>query len=378
MVCFQKTRFIVVAFVVGFVCGMLFKNCPTSVVTTVLKSNIEETTTLLKSSTTTTTTFFLKETTTHAITRKEGPFSSIRSVIPDSTVTHAPIKVDFMFCSGTMTASSGFRIVNATIPISNLDDLYWTELPALFGPKKGSLNLHNPKTDTYISGSLFRMRMWESHILRSMQHFIQNCSPNVVVLDVGANVGYFSFSAALAGCRVISVEAVADNVRQIERTMKRNNLQSQWIVYHNALAHVTGETVHMKVTDARVNSGNYKLNTKGDGAPVYTVRLDDIVQEDIAYMKLDIEGHEAYAMSGAPELICTHNVNVIILEIIHDLKNSGCDWKQMIRWFEKVGYQLVSSRTYKTIPIERIDKDGDAILVLDKKRKLSREHCLKI
>jgi FkbM family methyltransferase len=213
-----------------------------------------------------------------------------------------------------------------------------------------------------------------------MQHYLKKCSRDTLVVDVGANIGFFSFIAALSGCRVVSIEAAEDNVRQMKRTMEKNKQRHMhWNIYHNAATYVTGKQVNMRMEDfdKHSNSGNFKVNaTLVERGDTYTARLDDIVNEDVAFMKIDIEGFEAFALSGAPELFCKHNVHVLIMEIWTDLRKSKCDWKRMVKWLQHIGYDLVSSKTYRHIQIKQLDNEADALFVLNRQRKLRKELCL--
>ena len=193
---------------------------------------------------------------------------------------------------------------------------------------------------------------------------LKSCLLSKLVVDVGANIGYFSFIAALSGCRVISFEPVHYNVRQIERTMQRNNLPN-WRVYRNAVSSVTGGVVHLHTTDGRVNAGNHKIRPGGSDH-AYTVRLDDVIKEDIAFMKIDVEGYEAFVVSGARDLFCKYTVNAVVLEMTEDIKQSGCDWQRMVQWFLSIGYQMRSFHTMGVVGSQ--GRDANMLLVMNIKQ----------
>ena len=60
---------------------------------------------------------------------------------------------------------------------------------------------------------------------------------------------------------------------------------------------------------------------------------------EIVVLKVDVEGYEARVLAGAVNLICTRRVYHIILEFVA-VKESECDWLKMMRWFDKIGYEI--------------------------------------
>jgi FkbM family methyltransferase len=165
----------------------------------------------------------------------------------------------------------------------------------------------------------------------------------------------------------------------MKRTLEQNKQRRMhWNIYHNAATYVTGKQVNMRMEDfdKHSNSGNFKVNaTLVEHGDTYTARLDDIIGEDVAFMKIDIEGFEAFAISGAPNLFCNHNVHVLIIEVWTDLRKSECNWRNMIQWLERIGYDMVSSKTYRAMTMAQLKREADAVFVLNKTRKLREKFC---
>ena len=60
---------------------------------------------------------------------------------------------------------------------------------------------------TPVSGNIFRQGMWEGNLVRRIHDILKN-DPDVVFLDIGANVGVFSLTVAKLGRHTVSVDAL--------------------------------------------------------------------------------------------------------------------------------------------------------------------------
>ena len=58
------------------------------------------------------------------------------------------------------------------------------------------------------------------------------------LVDIGANIGYYSLLAAKLGHRVVAVEPVTDSIRRLHRAAQLEQLTQHITVVHNAVADV--------------------------------------------------------------------------------------------------------------------------------------------
>jgi FkbM family methyltransferase len=287
------------------------------------------------------------------------------------------------FC-GTAVAKRSFDVLADVLPAYAGKD-HKASVRALFGTGHVTLHVRDPKTDSYISGALMAHGTWETEIVAAMRRVLGgSCSADKLFVDVGANVGYFSAIAAASGCRVVSVEPVEAAVRCMHQTQHQQSWD--WTVYRNAASDVTGDMVQLQVANARVNAGNYKIHTArtvvgpgegGDPRSAATIRLDDIVSENIMLLKVDVEGYEPHVLAGAANLFCNHTVYAVIIEVAHDVERSGCDWQRMLRWLRFMGYGMRALRTGAVI--QKRESNVNILFVLEdvKRRKPSMDECLK-
>lgn len=120
------------------------------------------------------------------------------------------------------------------------------------------------------------------------------------------------------------------------------NALSQVHVHHAALADETG-TVSFTV-DQPKDIGN-RIRTANDSAnatvEVEAASLDEILTGDYAFAKLDIEGAEPLALSGASTMLAKHNPPVWQLELVDRfVRRFGWSAKDVAAFLRARGYEL--------------------------------------
>ncbi len=181
--------------------------------------------------------------------------------------------------------------------------------------------------------------------------------PGMNVVDVGANIGYYSMmSSSLVGPggHVFSFEPNSENARLILMSKERNNANNLQL-YPVALSDRTGHAFFSSALGS--NGGTLSETLESLMSPqcavVPTTRLDDIIKSRIDFIKIDVEGDEGLVLAGASELISNFRP-VITMEFSPEMlsRKSG-NPLELLRSIISLGYS-----------VNRIDKDGggDAVL----------------
>jgi FkbM family methyltransferase len=144
-------------------------------------------------------------------------------------------------------------------------------------------------------------RQYEPHVSRVMRSRIQ---PGMVVVDVGANIGYYSLLAArLVGSagKVIAFEPGADNVELIQRSARANGF-GQIETHRLAVADREGE-VRFNMDDS--NGGIHRGELGRNAVLVRSVSLDEQLRDEprVDAIKIDIEGAEGLALRGMSAIL---------------------------------------------------------------------------
>ncbi|HMD46417.1 MAG TPA: FkbM family methyltransferase [Acidimicrobiales bacterium] len=147
-------------------------------------------------------------------------------------------------------------------------------------------------------------------------------SPGDVVLDVGANSGIYTLTAAkLVGPSglVVSLEPNPQMLEVLDRNVRRNGLDNVRIRGLAASDHC-GEVAFFE-NDAKPNSFSIvPRHGTLDSFSVLSVDLDTLAGweglERVDFIKMDVEGAEDKAVAGAAGLIARHRP-AILAEVFH-------------------------------------------------------------
>ena len=139
-----------------------------------------------------------------------------------------------------------------------------------------------------------------------------------LVVDVGMNLGYFSCIALSLGFDVAAFEPQADLRRLALRTMAANS--GSWRGAHGAKqlqaslypCAVGASYGHVQIDDSHADAAWRGVK---DGGDIPQIALSDVIDEDIALLKIDTEGYEMGVLAGAEALFELHRIESIIIEI---------------------------------------------------------------
>ena len=161
--------------------------------------------------------------------------------------------------------------------------------------------------DKLIGDGVVSSGTYEPHVLPL---FLQILEPGNVVLDVGANIGIFSLTAASRvgpDGKVIAVEPVHLNVQSLCKGVHANGFRNVAIlpVAASDCASVVGVMRNSDSSNGIVDA-TVTGSTSTDFVP--TQRLDTLLShlDRLDVIKIDIEGHEPLAWPGMRSLVERH------------------------------------------------------------------------
>jgi len=181
------------------------------------------------------------------------------------------------------------------------------------------------------------------------QHIRKFLGPGMTVVDVGANVGYYTWMAANAVGPTGKVLAVQPGPYAFERLQR--------VIRANQLRHVQCRNLALSDTSGRATlyvpkqaEGNYNPSLSPylpdmDPVDVKIARLDDVLDEakigGVDLMKVDVEGHELNVFKGAGKSIREGRIRAILCEF-NEGYQAGAGWScgQLEQWFEDSGFVL--------------------------------------
>lgn len=164
---------------------------------------------------------------------------------------------------------------------------------------------------------LYTRGVWEENLTGIFEKLIR---PKMVVVDLGANVGYYTLLAAEKvgeEGKVFAFEPEPSRFRLLEKNVGVNDC-SNVVLVQKAVSDRTGVT--RLYLDPRHNKGDHRLYNSFDGresVAVDTTRLDDFFKDGnyrIDLIKMDIQGAEMAALEGMEKVLKKNDDLVLITE----------------------------------------------------------------
>jgi FkbM family methyltransferase len=161
------------------------------------------------------------------------------------------------------------------------------------------------------------------------------CDRSLVSVDVGAHHGIYTLGTSLYSKRVIAVEPQHDRAEALRRS-----LPFSATLVEGALSSRAGTaTLKIPLNDWDSISRLDFENTYDEGwrvEPVSLLRMDDIVQEPVGFVKIDVEGHEREVLDGGSRIIASYKPSFLIeIEERHRTGSIG----DVVRFLQDRGYQ---------------------------------------
>jgi len=187
--------------------------------------------------------------------------------------------------------------------------------------------------------------------------------PGNVVIDAGANVGYYSLLIAkwMRGEGAVhAFEPFPETARRFERNLKLNpHLQPIVRLHRSALSDFTGK-LSMKVPDQENQGCNY-LEKGGDEVSVTT--LDAFCEKEglnrVDLLKIDVEGSEVALLRGAEQTIGRFHPVLMIEANPSTLQRFGYTSRDLIEGIGRYGYRLHYASRWGLKLLERLPVYGE-------------------
>jgi len=167
-----------------------------------------------------------------------------------------------------------------------------------------------------------------------------------VVLDIGANIGYYTLIfAKLVGeeGKVFAFEPEPTNFALLKKNVEINGYKNV-ILVQKAVSNKTGK---LKLYLCEDNLGDHRIYDPHDGRKsvgIEAIRLDDYFEGrdlKIDFIKMDIQGAEGGAIQGMLNLLRKNKTVKIVTEFWPGgLKRFGTDANEYLKLLTELGFKL--------------------------------------
>lgn len=199
--------------------------------------------------------------------------------------------------------------------------------------------------------------------------FLNQLNKESVVVDVGANIGYYTMLAARRVKKVYAIEPDKKCFEILKKNIEENNLKN--VVLINKAASDKKEKKYL-IRDEK-NQGNSKIIDK-NGEIVFAETLDNMLvnEQYISLIKIDVQGWEPEVIEGAKKTI-KRNWPTIFLEYTPGEYRDN----KMIDFLQKNYQNIWSINDFAEVPwpifkgIKVMGKSGYADLFLKKEMEVN-------
>lgn len=218
--------------------------------------------------------------------------------------------------------------------------------------------------DKVIVPQLLTQGVWEKYETELLSSSVKRGD---VILDIGANFGYFSIMAAkLVGNegKVYAFEPEPDNYQLLIKNIKLNGY-TNIIPIQKAVSNRNGK---LKLYLDKINWGGSSfsedniLPQKEGFIEVETTNLDDFFQNEVkdsrvSFIKLDVEGAEGLVLEGADKILQNNDLKILMEFWPYGLRNLGTDPYKLLKNLHEYGLkiQLIDEKN-ETVKEEGIQK----------------------
>ena len=219
-----------------------------------------------------------------------------------------------------------------------------------------SCKMYVYKKNDIVSSQILQMGNWEedetNNLLTALTFYSsikQLKREEIYVLDIGSNIGWYTLFIAKFGYNILSFDA--SNVNNY--ILKKNYCLNREL---NITIINKGLYSDEKICDLYVNTSNLgdglvfcdyqeNLNNLNKTGAALLTKLSNfesfLLKNNLALIKMDVEGSEGKAIEGGIKLITKHHIPFIFLEFSpQNLIKHGTDPRQFLKLFIKNGYKI--------------------------------------
>jgi FkbM family methyltransferase len=179
--------------------------------------------------------------------------------------------------------------------------------------------------------SLFDYEPIETEIVKT------NVKKNDIVIDVGANMGYYTLLMAKNEARVFSYEPEPHNFDLLKKNIILNNFSTTTTLFNKAVSDFFGNS---KLIISDHSTGQHKLENSRFGTKSLDVEVTKIELDKIDFAKIDVEGTELRVLKGMKTL-----PNKMLIEFNSmNLNEAGSNYKDFFNFLNKYTIKEISDK----------------------------------
>ena len=163
----------------------------------------------------------------------------------------------------------------------------------------------------------------------ALKHVLADCNSDSIVVNVGANDGFYTLASSVRGCKTISFEPQIGCLQNLYFSAMFPTMANPPLIYNAFLS-----DANFSVDSGTSCDGGAQFTTKGarssnrdytpdqepwvhpgsEKFPVKSMQLGEVLQNDIKLLLIDVEGAEVSVLNACETLLETRSVHHAIIE----------------------------------------------------------------
>ena len=226
-----------------------------------------------------------------------------------------------------------------------------------------SFNMFVYKDNDVVSKFIRQSGNWEklptNNIIKCLDYYSkkkQLSKNDITILDIGANIGWYSFYFAKSGYELISFEVshINDYIlkknyclnREVKMTIinKGIGLEEEQCLLHHPPGN-EGNAIILCGDNNKISNTKESLYETIEFTKL-SYFVPYLSKKNLAFIKIDVEGSEGKVINSGIELITKYHIPFLLVEFNNDyLKMQGTDPKVLLEIFINNGY-LISTKDF--------------------------------
>jgi FkbM family methyltransferase len=174
------------------------------------------------------------------------------------------------------------------------------------------------------------------------KRFVKLAREGGLLVDVGANMGYFSllWAGLNSSAHAVAFEASPRNVRLLTHNIVANDLENRIALVPKAAGATSGTITFDAGPQEQTGWGGITNEQSPTSITLPMVRLDEVLpQTEIALLKIDVEGADTLVLYGCERLLERRLVKRIFFEQNDRMEQLGIGKDDARKFLEKFGYR---------------------------------------
>ncbi len=236
----------------------------------------------------------------------------------------------------------------SSIPLAAMRVFYGDDFTVQIRQKPFTVNLH----DTIVSFEIMVFKAWQPLETMLYERLIR---PGDRVIDVGANIGYFTvLFAELVGDagHVLAIEPEPNNIRLLRKNIGARGVADIVAVAETAVGDVPGNALLYIAASGNLGDNRMYFTPERHGLAfakdresreVTIARVDDLVVgwPRADFIKMDIQGFEGHALRGMTQLLESSPEVVLFTEFFpFGMRGAGSDPLAFLGELRAFGFEI--------------------------------------